>query len=185
MIGHSLRGRGTAAQVKRSLTLLCRVVAAIFARPDHRHRQAYALGREHLAPVPDELLVGRPDRAGSTAEVINPEGVDYILVVAKRRVPVDLVGQRVPGEADDGHTTVAHAHDVRPFLPQPIHRLDPIRSLAQIGLGVHYGQAISVVVLPRDLAVPKYFARGARATVRRYPVFVRDVVVIAHDAMLA
>src|SRR3569623_3207112 len=65
-----------------------------------RHHQADARRRKHVAPVSDQLLVRLADVADLAVEVEQPERVHIAVLLAKRRVPIELVGQRVPGEAD-------------------------------------------------------------------------------------
>ena len=84
---------------------------------------------KHLAPVADQLLVGLADVADVAVEIVQAERVDVAVLLAQRGVPVDLVGQRIPGEADGRDADVAQAQDVGPFLPQPLHRF-----LARSGL---------------------------------------------------
>src|SRR3954453_11903853 len=62
-----------------------------------RNNQAHARGREHVAPVSDQLLVGLADIADLAVEIEQPKRVDVAVLLAKRGIPVDLVGEAVPG----------------------------------------------------------------------------------------
>src|SRR3954447_1078818 len=61
-----------------------------------RDHQANALRGKHVAPVGDEPFVGLADIADLAVEVEQPEWVHIAILLAQRRVPVDLVGQAVP-----------------------------------------------------------------------------------------
>src|SRR3954470_24773954 len=87
------------------------------------HDQAHALRRKHVAPVGDQLLVGLADVADLAVEVEQAERVDVAVLLAERGIPVDLIGEAVPGEADGRDSDVAQAQHVGPFLPQPFDRL--------------------------------------------------------------
>ena len=76
-------------------------VSSCCAGQHDRHLQADALGRQHLAPVGDELLVGLAHGPDVAVEVVQAERIHPAVVLAQRGVPVHLVGQRIPGEADD------------------------------------------------------------------------------------
>src|SRR5690242_10313003 len=100
------------------------VLLVMFGELLDRHHEADAGSRKHVAPVGDQLLVGAADVADLAVEVEQPERIDVAVLLAKRRVPVDLVGEAVPGEADGRDTDVAKAEDVGPFLPQPFDRFE-------------------------------------------------------------
>ena len=55
----------------------------------------------------------------------------------------------------------------------------------QVGLRVHHRQPVAVVVLAGDLVVAEDVAGGRGMTVGPHPVLVGDVVVVAHDAVVA
>src|SRR3954447_6654179 len=91
-----------------------RVLVCMLGKLFDRHDQAHALRRKHVSPVGDQLLVGLADVADVTVEVEQPERIDVAILLAKRGVPVDLVGQRIPGEADRRDADVAQPQHVRP-----------------------------------------------------------------------
>src|SRR5687767_7516880 len=93
------------------------VIVGVFAELLDRHHQADGRGRQDVAPVGDQLLVGLADIADLAVRVEQAERVDVAVLLAERSVPVDLVDQAVPGEADGWDADVAQAQDVRPFLP--------------------------------------------------------------------
>src|SRR4051794_19702445 len=94
--------------------------------------QADARGRQNVAPVGDQLLVGLADVADLAVEVEEAERVHIAVLLAKRGVPVDLVGQRIPGEAYGRNAHVAQAKNVRPFFPQPLDRFVAVRAFPQV-----------------------------------------------------
>src|SRR3990170_1132941 len=81
------------------------VVAALTDLLD-RHDQANGRGRQHVAPVGDQLLVGLADVADLAVRVEQAERIDIAVLLAQRGVPVELVDQRIPGEADGGDADV-------------------------------------------------------------------------------
>jgi hypothetical protein len=60
-----------------------------------------------------------------------------------------------------------------------------VRTLGEVGLGVHHRQPVALVILARDLVVAEDLAGGPRRAVGRHAVLVRHVVVVAHDAVAA
>src|SRR4051794_36449804 len=80
---------------------------------------AEALGGEDVAPSLDELSVGLGDGAGVAIEVVQAAGVDGVVVLAEGGVPVHLIGEAVPGEADDGDAVALEGVHVDPFFFEP------------------------------------------------------------------
>src|SRR4051794_35179656 len=80
--------------------LLARARHFVVRWRNDRNDKAQAGSRKHLAPIADQALVGSADISNVPVEVIEAERVDVSVLLAKRGVPVDLVGQRIPGEAD-------------------------------------------------------------------------------------
>src|SRR5258705_9450175 len=160
------------------------VVLGMLAQLLDRHDQAYALRRQDIAPVGDQLLVSLADVADLAVEIEQAERIDVAVLLAERGVPVDLVGQAVPGEADGRDADVPEAQDVGPFLPQPFDRLVAVRALPQIGFGVHHRQAVAVVILPRDLGITERLARSDGVAVGEHAMFVQLVIVVAENAVL-
>ena len=130
------------------------------------------------------MLVCPADIADPAVEVEQAERVHIAVLFAQRSVPVDLVGQAIPGEAHGRDAHVAQAQDVGPFLPQPFNRLVAVRTLPEVGLGVHHRQAIAVVILPRDLGVAEGLAGSDSVAVGEYAVLVELVIIVAEDAVL-
>src|SRR4051812_18191459 len=119
------------------LLLLAHVHPLAMLGRDDRHDEAQARGGGHVLPVRDQLLVGAADVPDVAVEIVEPERIDVTVLLAKRRVPIDLVGQRIPGEADGRDADVPDPEDVGPFLPQPLHRFLAGLALLHVGLGVH------------------------------------------------
>src|SRR6185369_5932944 len=65
-----------------------------------RNHQADTLRRQDVSPVGDQLLVGLADVADLAVEVEQAERIDVAVLLPERGVPIDLVGQAVPGEPD-------------------------------------------------------------------------------------
>ena len=103
-------------------------------RPSGAHPQDVALGRKNVAPLRDQLLVGVPDRTYLAIEIVQPERVHAAVVLAEPGVPIDLILQAVPREADDRHAVLLQAMHVGPLLLQPVDRLFAAEA---VGLGVH------------------------------------------------
>src|SRR5688572_12442773 len=76
------------------------IVVAALADLLDRHDQADARRRQHVAPIGDQLLIGLADVADLAVHVEQAERIDVAVLLAERGVPVDLVNQRIPGEAD-------------------------------------------------------------------------------------
>src|SRR3954468_24303334 len=95
----------------RRIVVLVLMLADLLDRDD----QADALRRKHAAPVRDQLLVGLADVADLAVEVEQSERIAVAVLLAKRGVPIHLVDQRIPGEADRWDPDVAKAQDVGPF----------------------------------------------------------------------
>src|SRR5690349_4304984 len=160
------------------------VLLVMFGELLDRHHEADAGRRKHVPPIGDQLLVSSPDVADLAVEVEQPERIDVAVLLAKRGVPVDLVGKAVPGEADRWDSDVAQAKDVGPFLPQPLHRLVAMRAFPQVRLCVHHRQAVAIVILARDLGVTKRLPRRDRVPVSENTVLVQLIIIVTQDAVL-
>src|SRR4051812_45801138 len=77
-----------------------RVVVVVLAHLLDRDDQAHAGGRKHVAPIGDQLFVCSTDVADLAVQIEQAERIDVAVLLAERGVPVDLVGQRIPGAAD-------------------------------------------------------------------------------------
>ena len=146
--------------------------------------EAQAGGGQNLAPVAYQPFVGATDVPDVAIEVVKAERVHIAVLLSERRVPVDLVGQRVPGEADGRDTDVPQAKDVGPFLPQPVHQLVADRAFDEVRFRVHDRQAVAVVILPGDLGVAEDLPRRRRVPVLEHAMLVGPVIVVAEDAVL-
>src|SRR2546423_1465506 len=66
----------------------------------YRDREADAPRGQQVSPVDDHLPVGLADRADLAVQVEEAHGIDRPAVLAQGHVPVHLVRDGVPGEAD-------------------------------------------------------------------------------------
>src|SRR5438045_9550639 len=57
----------------------------------------------------DEFFVFGGDGARLTIEIVEATGVDAAVFFGELSVPINLVGEAVPGEAEDGDAVAAHA----------------------------------------------------------------------------
>src|SRR5918997_6464824 len=119
------------------------IVGAALAGFLDRHDQAHRRSRQDVAPVGDQLLVGPADVADFAVDIEQAERIDIAVLLAQRGVPVDLVNQRIPGEANGGDADVAQPQHVGPFLPQPLDRFVAVRTLPQVRFGVHDRNAVA------------------------------------------
>src|SRR3954454_8592813 len=78
-----------------------------------------AVGGQDVLPLADQLTVELPDWPDLALEVVQAQRVDVPGVLTEHAVPVDLVGQAVPGEADQRDAVLLEAHHVGPLLLQP------------------------------------------------------------------
>src|SRR5215207_11687801 len=67
----------------------------------------------------DEVLIGLADRARVAVQIEETDRVDVAEGFPERDVPVDLIGERVPREADDRHAALTDKLHVVPLAPQP------------------------------------------------------------------
>jgi hypothetical protein len=90
-------------------------------------------------PLRDQLLVRATDRTDVPVEIDEPERIDASVVLAQPSVPIDLVLEAVPSEADQRHPVLLQPMHVRPLFVQPRHGLLATES---VGLGVHHGELL-------------------------------------------
>ncbi len=95
----------------------------------------------------DQVLVGLADRPRIAVEVEQADRIDVAERLPQRDVPVDLIGERVPGEADHRHAGLADELHVVPLPPQPAR---PLAGVHAVGLGVHHRPPVALVVLAGD-----------------------------------
>src|SRR6185436_12857297 len=94
-----------------------RPFVAVLTGQDNWYLQAYALCRQYRAPGFNQRLVSSPYRPDVAFEIEQPECIDIAVVLSQRGIPVNLVGQRIPGKSNDGNAVVAHAQNISPFFP--------------------------------------------------------------------
>ena len=63
----------------------------------------------------------------------------HTIIRAQGHIPIELIGERVPGESHNRDAVIAQAEDIRPFFLQPKNRLLAGRTLGKVGLRVHDG----------------------------------------------
>src|SRR5207249_11990093 len=111
-------------------------------------------------------------------EIVKTQRVRSTIFLSQVSVPIDLVGQLIPGKPDDRNTVISDTKHICPFLPKPINRLVAVRPLVEISLSVHHGNAKAVVVLPGYLGVSENFAGGFCRAVLEHAMLVGYVVVV-------
>ena len=81
------------------------------------------LGVGHQGDAPELLQQGMRNSAatgrGLRSRSYRPQAFTRVVLLGQLGVPVDLVGERVPGEAQHRHALPPHAQQVDPLLPQP------------------------------------------------------------------
>lgn len=109
--------RLTLIHLTRTRLLILRMVPVRAVGRHYRDSKTHALRRENIAPVRDQLLVGRADRANVSVEIEKANGVYIVVAHSQRAVPIGLIGERKPCETDDRHTVVAYPQNIGPLLP--------------------------------------------------------------------
>src|SRR5436309_1352303 len=93
-----------------------RISAEGSSEPRSDETQAGALGRQDLAPLPDEFPVGFPDGTNLPIEIVQPKRVHVSVVLAQGGVPIHLIGKAVPGKAQQRDSVLFEAVDIRPLF---------------------------------------------------------------------
>src|SRR5437016_1208220 len=75
--------------------------------------------RRNPAELLDQLLVLCGDGMRLPIEIVKPALVDVASLLGELNIPINLVGQAVPREPQDGNSIAAHPQDVGPLFPQP------------------------------------------------------------------
>ena len=109
-----------------------------------------------------EVLVGKADGSRIAVEVEQADRIDVAERLAQGDVPVDLVGERVPGEAHHRHAGLADQLHIVPLPPEPAR---PIAGIHAVGLGVHHRPAVALVVLAGDGIPAEQLAQRLRMPV--------------------
>src|SRR3546814_10555988 len=87
------------AQAISSLGLLLpRINAVPMRRRHYGHGKAQALRWQHFSPGSDQFLVSAAHSADVAVKIIQPQWIDVDVLLTKRGVPVDLIGERGPGK---------------------------------------------------------------------------------------
>src|SRR5690349_3057366 len=104
----------------------------MFAGWYDRNGETDALRRQHLPPLRDELPIRFTHRAYLAIQIVQPHRVDVIILFAQSRVPVHLVSEGIPGEANDWISSVTDTQQICPFLPEPVNCLIPTRAFSDV-----------------------------------------------------
>src|SRR5215208_4635834 len=136
-------------------------------------------GGQDAAPLTDDLPIPLSHGTRTPLQIVQPDGMKVVALVAKRILPIDLIGERVPGEPAHRHASRPQMHDVSPLFVQPLHRgvADAVR------LTMEERNSITAIVLHRERAKSDRAARGRAAPFRRYSMLARRVVVSAKPAL--
>ena len=142
-----------------------RIVAMCSKKGGHQPSSSFSAGHCRysglVAMHVDQMLVGqRRPAAGSRLRSNRPDRVDLSGRPRQRDVPVDLVGQAVPGEADQRHAGLPDQLDIVPLPPEPARR---IRRVDAVGLGVHHRAPVALPILAGDHVPAEQLAQRARA----------------------
>src|SRR5215208_2594875 len=130
----------------------------------------------------NQVLVGLADRSGVSVEVYQPHGVDVAQRLPEGDVPVDLIGERRPGEAHDRHARSANELNVVPLPPQPSRTLAGVQA---VGLRMHHRAPVTVVVLARDGIPAEQLTEGLWAAGAVDELLVPFVVIDPEDGASA
>src|SRR6185369_12531727 len=105
-----------------------------------------SFGRKVFPPFFDELFISLANRPDVAIEIIEAERVDVAILLSKGRIPINLIGQRIPCETNDRYSINARLQNVCPLLPQPENGFVAAGALPKVCFGMHNGQAISLEV---------------------------------------
>src|SRR5207253_4675196 len=70
-----------------------------------------ALHRHFISPLADQFTIRLTDRPNPPLQVEQAQRIDVMVVLAQRRIPVNLIDETEPGESDNGHAVVLEAQD--------------------------------------------------------------------------
>src|SRR3546814_20470710 len=74
-------------------------------------------------------------------------------LLTKRGVPVDLIGERVPGKTYCRDADIAQTENIGPLLPKPVDRFIAIGAFLAVGLRMHDWHTVAAIILTGDLAI--------------------------------
>ena len=81
--------------------------------------QPQTLGGQNVPPFANQLAIRLPDRTNVAVKIVQAQRIHAAVVLAQRRVPVHLVHQAVPGEAQQRDAVLLEPVRVGPLLPAP------------------------------------------------------------------
>src|SRR5712671_1086048 len=103
----------------------------------------------------------------------------FVLLDAKRVLPIDLVGKREPGEPHHWNPRAAQSHDVFPLTLQPINS----QRADTIGLAVKERDAVARVVLGGQQPESHRLTGGGALAGRGHPMLTGWIVVQPEPAL--
>src|SRR3546814_1276993 len=110
------------AQAISSLGLLLpRINAVPMRRRHYGHGKAQALRWQHFSPGSDQFLVSAAHSADVAVKIIQPQWIDVAVLLTKRGVPVDLIGERVQGKTYCRDADIAQTENIGQFLRSEEH----------------------------------------------------------------
>ena len=65
--------------------------------------QAKALGGKYVSPLLDQLFETFADGSDLPVEIVKTERIDVTVVLPESSVPINLIGQAVPGKSENWH----------------------------------------------------------------------------------
>src|SRR3546814_20114961 len=87
-------------------------------RRHYGHGKAQALRWQNFSPGSDQFLVSAAHSADVAVKIIQPQWIDVAVLLTKRGVPVDLIGERVPGKTYCRDADIAQTENIGPFIPK-------------------------------------------------------------------
>ena len=113
---------------------------------DDRYMVAIALGRQHFPPFIDELFVWFAHRSDVAVEIMQTQWI-YIVVVFPGHCPSRPGQSGEYRKPDNRNAIIAHPITFAHSFHNQFTASLPEGPLHQVGFGVHYGDAVAVVVL--------------------------------------
>jgi hypothetical protein len=83
-------------------------------------QETQVLRRQNILPFGNKYLVNVSDGMHLAAKATEARRINAPGVLPQTCIPIDLVGEAVSGEVDDGHSVQFEAVQALPFLDQPL-----------------------------------------------------------------
>src|SRR3546814_2505964 len=109
-------------------------------RRHYGHGKAQALRWQHFSPGSDQFLVIAAHSADVAGKIIQPQWIDVAVLLTKRGVPVDLIGERVPGKTYFRDADMTQTENIGPFIPKQVARFIAIGAFIEVVLRMLDGQ---------------------------------------------